>query len=117
MATKTKTAAKKASPKAAPIADQAKAPKAIAQKAKLLPAKEEEKVTTAWNKGITMTLHAVKVGGKTYKSTWQAWQALKAGSRGQCIRFRKELKKAGKATWTTGEGKKIEFQTIKPSVD
>jgi hypothetical protein len=75
---------------------------------------EAEKVTTAWNKGITMELHAVKVAGKVYKSTWQAWQALNAGSRGQCIRFRKELKKKGKLVWQTPAGKKIEFVTVKP---
>lgn len=69
--------------------------------------KKEEAVSTAWNQGKKMTLHSCKVGGKSYKSVWAAFQALGMGeksgvSRGQHIRFRKALK-------TLGVGKKLTY--------
>lgn len=88
------------------------------------PSKKEEPVSTAWNIGKTMTLHSVKVSGKSYKSVWQAFQALGMGeksgvSRGQHIRFRKALKSkgiGGKLTYQNPlNGKKYEFTLTKPA--
>lgn len=82
-------------------------------------------IRTAWNAGLSggkadaegrsMLIHGVRVAGKDYASTWQAWTALKVGSRGQCIRFRKELKQAkgGKLSFSrTEDGKTFQFSLI-----
>lgn len=55
--------------------------------------------STAWNKGKTMTLHLCKVGGKTYRSVWDAWQQILGPkeaekSMSKCVRFRKKLKES-----------------------
>jgi hypothetical protein len=54
----------------------------------------------AWNLGKKMAHNGVRVQGKEYQSVWAAFQALGMGeksgvSRGQHIRFRKELKAKG----------------------
>lgn len=110
MATK-KNAAQKSAPKKA-------SKKAAAKKAAPV-------LRTAWNAGLSggqkdeegrsMLIHGVRVGGKDYTSTWKAWTALKVGSRGQCIRFRKELKQAkgGKLSFSrTSDGKAFQFSLI-----
>jgi hypothetical protein len=99
----------------------------MAKEAKKAPKgkKEEEAVSTAWNLGKTMTLHSCKVGGKSYKSVWQAFKALGMGeksgvSRGQHIRFRAALKSmgvGGKLTYQDPRpgGKKYEFTLTAPA--
>jgi hypothetical protein len=97
----------------------------ITKKAKKAPkAKATEAISTAWNEGKTMTLHSVKVGGKSYKSVWQAFRALGMGeksgvSRGQHIRFRKALKAkgvGGKLTFKNPlNDKKYEFTLTAPA--
>jgi hypothetical protein len=65
---------------------------------------------TAWNKGKTMTLHACKVGGKTYPSVWAAFQELYPElPRGVHTHFRRELKQT--------KGGRLEFRRegVKPA--
>jgi hypothetical protein len=75
--------------------------------------------STAWNKGKEMTLHLCKVGGKTYRSIWQAWQeilgekeALKSMSK--CVRFRAKVKQAKgmKLPYKMPNGKVLTFEMI-----
>ncbi len=61
--------------------------------------------------GKTITRHAVKVGGKEYGSTFQAFKSLRLPI-GRHVRFRKLLKAAGKATFEAGK-RTFQFQIVK----
>lgn len=53
----------------------------------------------------------VEVNGKVYRSTHAAFVDLGLPTQ-KCIKFRKELKAAKKATFTTHDGKKIDFKVV-----
>jgi hypothetical protein len=88
--------------------------------------KAKKAVSTAWNIGEKMTLHSCRVGGKDYKSVWQAFKALGMGeksgvSRGRHITFRAKLKDkgvGGKLSFTDPrpKGKTYEFTLTKPAM-
>lgn len=91
------------------------APKSAAKAAKSAPKKGDAE-TTAWNKGKTMTLHLCKVGGKTYRSVWDAWNQILGKSAAEksmskCVRFRAKLKQAKgmRLDETLPNGKKYTF--------
>jgi hypothetical protein len=98
----------------------------IANKANPNPKTTDEKISTAWNIGKTMSLHSCRVGGKDYKSVWQAFKALGMGeesgvSRGRHIAFRAKLKDkgvGGKLSFTDPrpKGKTYEFTLTKPAM-
>ena len=88
-----------------------KAPKGKAP-AKGKAPKAEEKVRKAWNAGKAVVHHAVRVGKESFTSTWMAFQGikeLKGLSRGQHIKFRKNLKlaKGGRLDYVHPESGKV----------
>lgn len=57
--------------------------------------------------------HGVRVGGREYRSAWDAFQQLNLGNASECVKFRNKLKAAkdGKLEFVKG-GKKYLFETF-----
>lgn len=70
------------------------------------------KVRVAWNAGKVVVHHGVRIGEKSFPSTWKAFEGtpeLATLSRGAHIRFRKNLKAApgGKLDFVHPVSKKV----------
>lgn len=62
-------------------------------------------------KGGGFTKHGVRVGGKEYRSTWEAFQKLGLGSASECVKFRNALKSSSTGSMVYEKnGKKHKFE-------
>lgn len=96
------------------ISKKAEAAKVEAPATPVAPAHTAEatKVRVAWNAGKVVVHHGVRIGEKSFPSTWKAFEGtpeLATLSRGAHIRFRKNLKAApgGKLDFVHPVSKKI----------
>lgn len=87
-----------------PIPQPEKNARAAARPGRSAPQKKKKK-------GGGFTKHGVRVGGKEYRSTWEAFQKLGLGSASECVKFRNALKSSSTGSMVYEKnGKKHKFE-------